>query len=270
MGNFLIAVLVIVGGILASAIAKVLADDFKAWQPSIVERLLKFSVSLLSASERERYHEEWSAYIDETPGDLSKVIAATGLIWAAFRISDSKFVALSGKRLIDVIVATTSGFLLIPSLLLIAAMIKFESPGPIFFAQRRLGKNGKEFRLYKFRTMRVEGETACVTVFGGLLRRTSLDELPQLWNIIRGDMSLVGPRALRPQEICDDATARRLSVRNQMRPGLTGLAQIKDVWRHSPPVETEFDTEYVQKYSLRLDLEIILRTVKLVVYVPNR
>lgn len=160
---------------------------------------------------------------------------------------------------------------------LIALAIKLESPGPVFFCQRRRGRFQSVIKVYKFRTMRVmeDGPTVTqataaddrVTRVGRILRRTSLDELPQLFNVIRGEMSLVGPR---PHALAhDEAFSQKLDVypdRHQMRPGLTGLAQVSGLRGSTAKpgsIEARLDADlsYVQSWSLWLDFKILIRTI---------
>lgn len=159
--------------------------------------------------------------------------------------------------------------LLAPLLLAIALAIRLSSRGPAVFAQQRAGKGGKPFMLYKFRTMRLDvepfgpspksGDDSRLTGVGRWLRERSLDELPQLVNIVRGDMSLVGPRPLYVSQIAewDGRQRRRLSV----RPGLTGLAQVSGRGALTREEKLELDVQYVERASLRLDAVILLKTL---------
>jgi putative colanic acid biosynthesis UDP-glucose lipid carrier transferase len=181
------------------------------------------------------------------------------------------------KRCIDAIGALAGLILLAPLLAITAVMIKLESPGPILFRQRRCGFSGKPFNIYKFRTMSVleDGPTVdqatradCrVTRVGKLLRRASIDELPQLLNVLNGSMSLVGPR---PHALAHDnhfdKVVRNYAFRHHVKPGLTGWAQVHGHRGPTPTVadirkRVEFDLWYIDNWSLRLDFLIILRTV---------
>ncbi|MGO7531689.1 sugar transferase [Rhizobium leguminosarum] len=261
MGS-LIAVIIIVSGVLGSAFSKILAEEFKAWRPNIVHRLVAVAASLLSDVDRDRYREEWSAHVEEVPGDLGKVFSAIGFLWAAARMSDRRFMALGTKRAMDVGIAVGSLLVLFPPMLVTALAIKLESPGPVLFVHRRLGKDGKEIFVYKFRSMRLSSEDQPqVTRIGKLIRRFSIDELPQLINILRGDMSLVGPRPLPVHIANDEAAAEIMKVRQKVRPGFTGLGQLlppgRDYFRDS----LVSDLFYVAHHSTALDLAIILKTV---------
>jgi len=173
------------------------------------------------------------------------------------------------NRVADVLVAGTGLALMSPILGLAALATKFDGGGPVFYRQTRVGKDGEDFEVLKVRSMVVGAERlgagyavdegdARITRVGRILRRTSIDELPQLWNILRGDMSVIGPRpTLRYQvEQYDANQLRRLDV----RPGLTGWAQIHG--RASLPwaERIELDVWYVDHRSPRVDLEILLRT----------
>ncbi len=188
--------------------------------------------------------------------------------------------SLMAKRAADFIIAFASLVFLSPLLLLLAAAIKFTSPGPIFYRQTRCGLYGRRFRLIKFRTMINGAEDKLweirhlnemdgpvfkmrndprVTPFGRFLRKSSLDELPQLWNVVRGEMSIVGPRAPLPEEVKYYATKqkRRLSV----KPGITCLWQVSgrsDIDFHR---WMEMDLEYIDNWSFWLDLLIMLKTI---------
>jgi len=153
----------------------------------------------------------------------------------------------------------------------ISLLIKITSKGPIFFKQKRIGQNKKTFYIYKFRTMRVDTPTDVpthklnnpnqwITPIGKFLRKTSLDEIPQLFNVFKGEMSIIGPRpALWNQ---DDLIAERDKYHvNELRPGISGWAQINGRDTLPIPIKAKFDGEYVIKQSFWFDIYIILRTV---------
>ena len=190
-----------------------------------------------------------------------------------------------GKRAFDLVIATLLIVLLTPLLIALAAGVKFDSAGPAYFRQRRVGRNGGHFELWKFRTMRVDAESMLaeltnatatadgnglfkmrddprVTRFGRWLRRTSLDELPQLWNVVLGEMSLVGPRPALPHEVAefDDFTLRRLRV----KPGITGLWQVSGRSDASFATYSRMDAFYAENWTLVGDLRILLRTIPVV------
>lgn len=177
-----------------------------------------------------------------------------------------------GKRVFDAVAATGAGFLLSPVLILAAVAVKVTSPGPVFFRQDRAGRGGAIFRLCKFRTMRgdrtpdpkelVPLDHPEITRVGRLLRRTKIDELPQLWNVIRGEMSLVGPRPTLPDQAAayDGFRRQRLLV----RPGITGLAQVYGNAGMPWDERILYDIVYVRRSGLVMDLGILLRTLGVV------
>lgn len=190
------------------------------------------------------------------------------------------------KRLLDMVLAGTGVLLLVPVLALTGLAVRCTSPGPVLFRQTRVGRDGRPFQMLKFRTMHAGADDAShrayvsrmltgdaepesglyklhsdprVTRVGGVLRRSSLDELPQLLNVLRGDMSLVGPRPALPYEASQfpDWSASRFTV----RPGLTGLWQVSGRNRLTMTEGLRLDVEYVARRSLLLDLRILLRTL---------
>jgi len=190
-------------------------------------------------------------------------------------------------RAIDVTVAFMAVLLLLPLLLVIVVALKLTSPGPILFAHRRIGKGGQVFPCYKFRSMIVNSAEVLerhlaecpeahaewlrdqklrndprITPLGRILRETSLDELPQLFNVLRGDMSLVGPRPIVDEEAF--RYAHRFAAYKRVRPGLTGLWQVSGRSDASYAARVKFDTVYVRSWSLPLDIAILLRTVRVV------
>ena len=191
--------------------------------------------------------------------------------------------ALRLKRALDVAAALVLLVLLAPLLLVVAALVKLTSPGPALFVQRRVGVRCREFRMYKFRTMVNGAERAQdglahaqagrtflklerdprVTPLGRLLRRSSLDELPQLLNVVRGEMSLVGPRPVLP---CDfDKFPKMDQLRRfSLTPGLTGLWQVSGRSACTDEERIALDLRYVDRWSLGLDLAILARTVPVV------
>ena len=179
------------------------------------------------------------------------------------------------KRIMDVILSFVSGLALALPMVIIAILIKLDSPGPAIFRQERLGKDGKPFTIYKFRTMYLDAEAdgpqwakrndCRCTPLGRFLRHTRLDELPQLWNILKGDMSIVGPR---PERACFysefETYIHGFCYRLLVKPGLTGLAQVNGGYDLKPEEKFMFDMEYIQKQSIELDLKCILQTIHLV------
>jgi exopolysaccharide biosynthesis polyprenyl glycosylphosphotransferase len=178
------------------------------------------------------------------------------------------------KRAFDMLVAGLGLIVISPLLALIALLVKISSPGPVLIHQERIGMRGRPFQTHKFRSMRVDAEvrTGPVwaaardprrTALGGVLRRLSLDELPQLWNIVLGDMSLVGPRPERPNFVAEFSKRMpRYCDRHLVRPGLAGWAQANDL-RGQTPVEERliYDLYYIENWSLAFDIKILLITL---------
>ena len=185
------------------------------------------------------------------------------------------------KRMLDFWGALVLIIILSPILLIISLAIKIDSKGEVVFKQRRLGRYGKQFWIYKFRTMCVGAEKmgdgqyckkgdARVTRVGRILRKTSLDELMQLWNILKGDMSFIGPRpplTYHPWSI-DEYTERQMK-RFEVRPGITGLAQVSGRKHLEWPKRIEYDINYVENISLWLDIKIFFITVMKVLFMAD-
>jgi len=168
-----------------------------------------------------------------------------------------------GKRGFDLIVASVALVVLTPVLMAVALLVRLVMGSPVFFRQPRPGQAGRLFTLVKFRTMKCgragESDAVRLTAFGRLLRASSLDELPQLWNVIKGDMSIVGPRPLFVQYL--DRYTPEQARRHEIRPGVTGLAQVRG--RNSLDWEQKFaqDVWYVDHCSFALDVKILALTI---------
>jgi lipopolysaccharide/colanic/teichoic acid biosynthesis glycosyltransferase len=173
------------------------------------------------------------------------------------------------KRLLDIVLSLPTVVILLPVFVVIAVAIKLSSKGPVIFKQQRAGKDGKPFVFYKFRTMMLDakpfgaspksGDDPRLTRTGKLLREYSLDELPQLFNVLKGDMSIIGPRPLYVSQIAEwnERQKKRLLV----KPGLTGLAQISGRGELTREEKLELDVKYVETAGFWLDLKIILATI---------
>ncbi|MGQ0458012.1 MAG: undecaprenyl-phosphate glucose phosphotransferase [Hyphomicrobium sp.] len=231
-----------------------------------VKRLGRYSAELLLCSDTNEYpvHAIGSRCVGQTRMDIINTVP----------LATRSMVV---KSTVDYLVAALAVVALAPLFLVVAAAIKLDSAGPVFFRQRRYGFNNRVFRIYKFRTMHVEEDGAVVrqaekrdarvTRVGWLLRRTSLDELPQLLNVLVGDMSLVGPR---PHAIAhDDDFETHLdsfSLRRRVRPGLTGWAQVNGFRGETRTTEDvrqrmQYDLYYIDNWSIWFDLEILVRTL---------
>ena len=179
------------------------------------------------------------------------------------------------SRILDILLSLLGLTIGIPLIIIFGVLVKLEDGGPIIYKQERLGKDGKIFNLYKVRSMRIDAEKfgvqwaqnndPRVLKVGKFIRKTRIDEIPQLFNILKGDMSIVGPRPERPmftmqfnEEI--DGFINRLSV----KPGLTGLAQVNGGYEMSPEEKLEWDLKYIKNRANLLDIEIILKTIKII------
>lgn len=179
------------------------------------------------------------------------------------------------KRIFDIVFSLAALILCIIPMLIIAIIIKLDSPGPAIYKQERLGKNGKKFMIYKFRSMRTDAESKgprwaaenderC-TKLGQFLRLKRIDELPQFYNILIGDMSFVGPRPEREYFYNEfEKYIPNFRDRLMVKPGLTGHAQVNGGYKLKPEEKIIYDIEYIKHQSLRVDLEIILKTVVVV------
>jgi len=196
----------------------------------------------------------------------------------------ARSVGLQAKRVVDVAGAAAGLLMLAPLLVVIGLLIRTDSPGPVIFRQRRLGHHGRPFGIYKFRTMNADAESQVhrleahneadrgvlfkmrddprVTRIGRFLRHTNLDELPQLWNVLRGEMSLVGPRPFQDRD-CDRLEALDpvgFARRLELPPGLTGAWQVGRLGPTDSERLLELDLDYVERWSLGQDLKILFRT----------
>jgi lipopolysaccharide/colanic/teichoic acid biosynthesis glycosyltransferase len=178
------------------------------------------------------------------------------------------------RRLLDLLVGGIGSALSAPLVALLALAIRLETPGSPIYAQTRVGKDGRPFQIYKLRTMvhgaeftgaglAINHGDVRITRVGKLLRRYSLDELPNLWNVLRGDMSVIGPRPTIQQQV--DTYTERQRGRLAVKPGITGWAQINGRTSLPWPERIELDLWYVEHRSLALDLKILARTIRLVV-----
>jgi polysaccharide biosynthesis protein PslA len=214
-------------------------------------------------------------------GDDESLFGGTALD-AQGASSGKRKAAYAAKRIFDVVVSLSAIVVLLPILILVALAIRLESPGPALFKQVRWGKDCRKILVYKFRSMRSDacdhsGVTqtvvgdARVTKIGAVIRKTNIDELPQLFNVLRGDMSLVGPRChpvgMQAAGVAYEDLVPEYHLRHKMRPGLTGLAQMRGL--RGPTVKASkarariaSDIYYVENFSLMLDMKILAGTVK--------
>ena len=181
------------------------------------------------------------------------------------------------SRIVDIISSIIGLIIGIPIMIFFGILIKLEDKGPIFYKQERLGKDKKIFSVYKLRSMKIDAESIGgaqwaskndprVTKVGGFIRKTRIDEIPQLINILKGEMSLIGPRPERPSltyKFNEDIPGfiDRLSI----KPGLTGLAQVNGGYEMTPKEKLEWDLEYIKNRSIAMDIKILIMTIKVVI-----
>ncbi|WP_084715725.1 sugar transferase [Virgibacillus sp. SK37] len=178
------------------------------------------------------------------------------------------------KRTLDILGSGLGLLIISPLLIIVTILIKVTMPGPVFFKQDRVGKNMKGFQILKFRTMKVDTEAEKnldfskdedrITTLGKVLRRTKIDELPQLLNVFLGDMSLVGPRPTVMVQV--ENYTKYEEQRLNMRPGMTGLAQVNGNITLPWEQRIEYDIEYIKKFSFLLDCKILIKTVAIVLF----
>lgn len=179
------------------------------------------------------------------------------------------------KRFFDIVFSIIGLILATPLIIIFGIMIKLESQGPIFYRQERVGLNGKYFYITKLRSMKIDAEKngaqwaekndPRVTKVGKFIRKTRIDELPQLWNVLKGDMSLIGPRPERPMFTAQfNMEIPGFVNRLKVKPGLTGWAQVNGGYEISPKEKLKYDLFYIENMNFMLDVKIILLTVKVV------
>lgn len=182
------------------------------------------------------------------------------------------------KRILDTILSVIALPMVIPVIILFGIWVKIDSKGPIFYSQIRLGKDGKEFRIFKLRSMVNNAEKNSgavwalkedprITKVGKIIRRFRIDELPQFINVILGDMSLVGPRPERPDlTILFSKDIPGFEKRLEVKPGITGLAQVNGGYDISPKDKLVYDLQYIDSISLKNDVLILIKTIKVILF----
>jgi lipopolysaccharide/colanic/teichoic acid biosynthesis glycosyltransferase len=271
IGVFFLAVL----GIFGAAISRQLTDEFKAWTPSLINYLIQRAVRQLPENQRKRREEEWRSHVEEIPGEVGKLIEALDCLRASWKMSrgltDDVYYEFV-KRAFDIVVVANVLIFQCPLFLLSAIAIRFESDGPIFVVAERQGHKRNTMMLLRFRTMTVprDGPTITqsgdvrVTRVGRFLRRARIEKLPQLLNVLSGELSLVGPRPLLSSELdLIDKQLPSLSRRKNVKPGLCGWAWVNGFGGESTTLEElkselEHDLYYIDNRSFLLDLKISL------------
>jgi exopolysaccharide biosynthesis polyprenyl glycosylphosphotransferase len=223
--------------------------------------------------------EEANSIFEKMTGKLeTEGLYPSALIYSeGFRVSTGFVIA---RRILSIAISLTGLLLCLPIIPILAIGVKLTSPGPIFFRQNRVGRKGKIFSVYKFRTMRADAEAKTgavwagrndprVTALGRYMRKTRLDEIPQLWNVLKGDMAFVGPRPERPEFVqWLEEQIPYYNMRHIIRPGLTGWAQVK--YQYGASLEEtkqklQYDLYYIKHMSVALDLWIMFETIKTVI-----
>jgi exopolysaccharide biosynthesis polyprenyl glycosylphosphotransferase len=201
--------------------------------------------------------------------------------WIDIQLIEAQRTTLHAKRILDIVVSATALVLLSPLFLIVALWIRLDSKGPIFFSQIRVGKGGQKFTMWKFRSMYVDAEKRKaalmnenemrggvlfkmkndprITPIGNFIRKFSIDELPQLWNVLIGDMSLVGPRPPLPNEVAQYTPYQR--QRLKVTPGITCIWQVSGRSRIPFPEQVEMDLKYIANQSFFYDLTLLLQTI---------
>jgi len=207
----------------------------------------------------------------ETP--LVGELCEDGAVITAYKLKTRQKIYRAVKAIAEFFIALIAIIVLVPVFLIVAIAIKIDSPGPVFFVQKRIGKGGKPFNCIKFRSMSMEarhdvagyeyeGVQSYVTKTGAFIRKLSIDELPQLYNILAGQMSLIGyrPSQDNEKELCD---AREAYDVYQLRPGISGWAQVngRDILAARPKKKAEYDAYYLEHFSLWLDIKIFFKTI---------
>jgi sugar transferase EpsL len=245
-----------VGRLLFAALGRQFSDEIKAWIPRVCQALVETAVRRLPQEHQQRYTEEWSGHLEEVPGAVSKLIVALGFVLASHRMDVSAGAVVPYrivKRFFDLSMSTMLLALYQPLFALIAMSIVILDGGPIFERTIMYGVRGRPFTMYRFMTIR----GGRITRFGELLKRYSLDELPQIYNVFRGDMSLVGPQTMSVQ-LNRDAPAVLREI-TSAKPGITGLSQIRECKDVESWIRSE--REYIKHRSIIGDLKILWQTV---------
>ena len=246
--------------------------------PKFVDKLLQYK---LAGLQYYNYLEFYEAYENKLP--ISHLSPKWFLENTGFEIYHNNF-NLKAKRLLDLLFAFLIGVCVAPIMVVAAIIVKLESRGPIFFIQERIGEGNKKFNIVKFRSMTTDAEKDGpkwatkndnrVTKFGKIMRLTRIDELPQLWNVLRGEMSFVGPRPER--EFFIEQLEKEIpyyNLRHTVKPGLTGWAQV--MYPYGASVEDayrklQYDLYYIKHHDILFDLKVLLKTVTIVIFGKGR
>jgi lipopolysaccharide/colanic/teichoic acid biosynthesis glycosyltransferase len=274
----LVTILVASLGLLSAALSRQLSDEFKAWAPSLAKHLIARAVRKLPEQQRARYLEEWSSDVDDTPGEIGKILkafgygrAATSMAAAFFGAPTQSFLDEFPKRAFDVVLSAVLLVLEAPVMIATCLALFIECRGPIFHRRPYMGRYGATFYCLAFRTERRDGRGR--GRFGTFAHRWGLAELPTLINIFRGEMSFIGPA---PHTWSFASTLSELfpgySERHRVRPGITGLSQISHISGITfvdVREATAYDLAYVRDRHFAGDMRILLKSFWIVVGVPR-
>lgn len=249
---------------LVAALLGPLVAELLDWVHPLARRVLRRAIRRLPPEYRDEYEAEWLAEIEAMPGrHISHLMWAIS-VWAAASNTGRALTGAAPRptprlgRALDLSVALFGFVFFLPVFALICAALRLESPGPAFFRSVRVGLGGRVFSMLKFRSMRIGGDGDRLTHSGRFLRISNFEQFPQLVNIIRGEMSLVGPRPTFPHEV--EQYPDWYYARFAVKPGMTGLSQVSGCDNYEDMIR--LDIEYVQKRSFLYDLKILGRTVK--------
>lgn len=289
--------------------ARFMADEVKAWFGWLHKKLRSMAIARLPLESRERYNEEWESGLEEVPGEIFKFIYSIGLLRAGVGIRNAALKDavrsqmqtelpaesrsyLYMKRTLDILFAVVMISVFAVPCLLIATAILLTSKGPVFYPSQRIGRDGRTFRIWKFRSMRlneprhgqITGQQADgklpqwrtqkhlqdprITPVGRFLRTWSLDEVPQIFNVLRGEMSLIGPQPI--MEVEKHFYGDNLPSYLAITPGLSGLWQVSGQSGIDYKKRAELDALYARTRSLKTDFIILLRTFAAVLKRPGR
>lgn len=269
----------------------VLAAEIGAWCRVLAHKIICVTALKLPAKIQSRMLEEWGALLEDIPGDISKLWMAislyrkrSALVDECEELVDKPILPPVGKvlrftkRFVDIQVSIIGLLMLLPLFLLVSVLIKIDSPGPVIYRQVRVGLRGRPFLIWKFRTIRQDAEKACsswtlmsdprISRIGWWLRKTCIDEIPQLLNVLKGDMSLIGPRPERQdfsQYMQDNIPY--YGLRHTVRPGLTGWAQVEfpcSATADDAFMKFQYDLYYVKRLSFWIDMSVLAKTIQAV------
>lgn len=238
----------ILAALIATVIATLLTDELRALLPWLTQRTLQLAIRIVPAAYRDRFHEEWAAHLDDTPGSYTKLGVAIGFILAACRFSYGEICIEAGSRILAAIILAYMA----PLMLFLFLVKKADSQDSAVGRTSCLGKNATIFTLYRYNI----NKKSSIDIF---LFRTGAYRIPELWNIVAGDMSFVGPRPRIAQEIND--LEKRVRECLAIKPGLISWADVNAEAWHSKDQELDFDLWYIRNRNLWLDIQIITRAV---------